>query len=364
MPDQDIIFTEHPGASGHIGEILLNRPSTLNALTLKMCQSILNHLSQWALDDKIKAVIIKGAGDRAFCAGGDIRQLYDNKDHLNDHSVDFFWHEYHMNAALHHFPKPYIAFLNGICMGGGAGISIHGSHRVATENLKFAMPETMIGFFPDIGASHLLTRAPDYTGWYLGLTGNMINAIEAKQTGIITNIIESKKINSLETALLETNFLADEHHKVSAIIQEFHQTPQALTSQLNTEKIAYHFQQDSIEAIIHSLKQQADDWSQKTLSTLLSRSPTSLKVTFEQFSRAEKSDFDKIMETDFNIAQQFLHTPDFFEGIRAALIDKDRNPHWQPDTLDTVNQKEIDNFFTDKSSKTERLIIPRNDNDH
>ena len=339
---QDIIFSK----IGNIGHIRLNRPKALNALSMDMCKALRNQLKQWQVDDQVKAVIIRGAGDRAFCAGGDIRQLYHNGKPKMKASAEFFHHEYQMNATIFHFDKPYISLLDGITMGGGAGVSMHGSHRVATERLLFAMPETGIGFFPDVGAGFFLTRCPGKVGYYLGLTGDRINAADALQSGLATHVVSSERQADLVQALTEADLSTDAFTRVSQIIDTFvaETDPPQLSN--HQRQIADCFAGDSMEDILLRLEEDNSEWSLSVIKTLQSKSPTSLKVTFEQLNRARRMEFDDIMKMEFNIACQFLHTPDFFEGVRAAVIDKDQSPQWRPDRLDKVDKKILDPYFT------------------
>ncbi|ATN85120.1 enoyl-CoA hydratase/isomerase family protein [Coxiella burnetii] len=347
-PHDDILFSEIPGKKGNLGEITLNRPKALNALTGDMCRRLHEQLLGWESDRTIKAVVIKGAGDRAFCAGGDIRTLYMNgKEHLQT-AEKFFYDEYRMNAAIFHFKKPYIALLDGITMGGGAGVSVHGSHRVATEQLLFAMPETAIGFFPDVGAGYFLSRCKNNMGYYLGLTGDRIRAGDAKWLGLVNHVIPSEKQDALIEALASAPFSSEDHRQVTDIITEFSIELEPLLFNQKT-LIESCFAAESVEAIVSRLEERNEEWGKTVLETLLSKSPTSLKVTYEHLTRASAMDFNAIMETEFNIALQFLKTPDFFEGIRAVIINKDQSPKWQPMKLEEVTSERVASYFMKKA---------------
>ncbi|OGT47512.1 MAG: 3-hydroxyisobutyryl-CoA hydrolase [Gammaproteobacteria bacterium RIFCSPHIGHO2_12_FULL_41_15] len=345
---QDILFSELAAQQGAIGQIVLNRPQALNALSTSMCQTIREQLQQWQTDAHVKAVLIRGKGERAFCAGGDIRVLYQQGRENIAAAKTFFQQEYQMNAALFHFNKPYIALLDGITMGGGAGISIHGSHRVATERLVFAMPEVGIGFFPDIGAGHFLTRCPHRMGYYLGLTGDRISASDAKALGLVTHIISSQQQEDLIKTLLTTPFDAHDFEFISGLIDSFSVAMEAPKLAPYTALIEKCFSVASVEEAIARLTADASTWSLSIVKTLQTRSPTSLKVTWEQLKRAAHQTFDATMQMELNIAYQFLNTHDFFEGVRAAVIDKDQTPHWQPSQLAAVTPTIIDAFFTTK----------------
>ncbi len=355
MPDfaeaevEEILFNRVVGACGDIGVITLNRPKALNALTQTMCIAIYEALRDWQNDPAIKAVVVKGEGEKAFCAGGDIRQLYDNGAEKVEESSTFFWHEYRMNAAIKHFTKPYIAIMDGITMGGGCGLSMHGRFRVATERLMLAMPETGIGFFPDVGGGHFLAQCPKHTGYYLGLTGNRINAADAHYMGFATHIINSSDIDLLLDAL--TRFEWTEHLDVSVSYVLDNLAKDAGQSALATmsDMIEQQFNHDSVDAICDALgscdKDACKDWCAKTLKTLQSKSPTSVKVAFEQLKRASTMSFDDALKMEFTMTWHFMQNHDFYEGVRAALVDKDRNPQWKPNQLSDVSDETVAAYF-------------------
>ncbi len=345
---EDILFSEIPGKNGNLGQILLNRPKALNALTNDMCFKIREQLIAWEKSNAIKAVIIRGAGDRAFCAGGDIRAIYQlDKNDLTP-AEKFFKTEYRMNATIFHCKKAYISLLDGITMGGGAGISVHGSHRVATERLMFAMPETGIGFFPDIGAGYFLSRCKNKMGYYLGLTGDRIGASDARSLGLVNHVVSSQNLNELVDTLAKEAFTARDRQHVSSVINSFAVKTDPPRLSNYAQSIDDCFSAGSVEEIVVRLEEQNNEWSLSTIKTLLSKSPTSLKVTFKQLHQAEAMDFDDIMRMEYNIALQFLRSPDFFEGVRAAVIDKDQNPHWKPNKLDEVTPEMVNAYFSKK----------------
>lgn len=347
--NNDIVFTELPGQGGNIGQITLNRPSALNALTTEMCKLLREQLVQWQADTPIKAVIIRGVGERAFCAGGDIRALYHGKQNRAA-AIDFFRNEYRMNEAIFHFTKPYIAFLHGITMGGGAGVSIHGSHRVASDNLVFAMPETGIGFFPDIGAGFFLSRLKDKMGYYLGLTGDRIGVADAKWLSLITEIIPQTKYDAVIDALIHTPFAIDAHKSVTDILQPFTTNTQQSPLSSHQQPIIDCFSADTVEEAMLRLEENNSEWSLQITKILLTRSPISLKVTFEHLKRARTMAFNDVMQMEFNIALHFLDAPDFYEGVRAAVIDKDQSPRWNPSLLDEVPREQVARFFSSKET--------------
>jgi enoyl-CoA hydratase/carnithine racemase len=322
----------------HLGIAILNRPMALNALTLNMVNMLQNQLSEWADDDTVDAVLIKASADKAFCAGGDVRWLYDTG-RLNDpEQMRFFWHEYRLNHYIKNYPKPYISLLDGITMGGGVGISLHGSNPIATENFSFAMPETGIGFFPDIGGGYLLSRANGELGTYLALTGKRINAEDAVCAGLIKHTISSKSLTDLLVGLFEgerLNALIDKF-----AIKEYSSSLKDLKSQIDA---CFGF--DSIEEILNALDASNSPWSKKTRDILHSKSPTSLKVTLKQLRFAKTMSMADCMKMEYRMVTQFMNQHDFYEGVRALLVDKDKTPQWQPNLLSDVSEDMVDSYF-------------------
>jgi enoyl-CoA hydratase/carnithine racemase len=287
-----------------------------------MLQALKKQLLQWKENAKIKAVLITSSSEKAFCAGGDIKSMYAHKDEPIEQKKLFFELEYSINALIYHYPKPYIALLNGIVMGGGAGISIHGSHRVGTPNIQFAMPETKIGFFPDVGMSYYFSRFPNEIGTYLGLTGYTIDTTDMMQLGLLTHCVSSDTITLLEKQLIDTPFTDQDTQRVTDIISSF--ALPISTGKFSAGPNELHcFQGNSIKQIIDALKQNASN----VASDLLKRSPHSLKITLEHLREAKTRSFDQVIQKDLSLAYTFLKHPDFYEGIRAVLIDKDQ-PQW------------------------------------
>ncbi len=341
MPSPNVLFQ----TSGAIGLITLNRPEQLNALNDSMCVAIRTQLSVWEKIEAIKAVVITGRGEKAFCAGGDIRAAYDLRDQP-DQWAHFLVHEYGLNQAIYHFSKPYIALMQGVTMGGGVGLSVNGKYRIATETLKFAMPETGIGFFPDVGASYFLSRCPEKMGYYLGLTGSVINAADAHQIGLVDKIISSEAIPDLLDQLVQAEWSDDADVTVNQVLNAFTAPDIAACLTAHYPTIKRCFSKTSVEAIIAALEKESDEWSETTAQLLQTRSPTSLKVVLAQLNRGALLDFDACMQMEYHIACHFLKGTDFFEGIRAAVIDKDRTPRWQPATLADVNEERIAHYFS------------------
>lgn len=343
LENPPVLFEEMKGKGGDLGIIILNRPTVLNSLNYEMILLMAAQLKEWAAAAHIKAVVIKAVEGRAFCAGGDLRLLYERRA-LNDPAATrFFEEEYQLNRLIYHYPKPYIAFLDGITMGGGVGISLHGSHRIATERLLFAMPETGIGFFPDVGGTHFLPRLPGKVGYYLGLTGARIKTDDSVAIGLATHKVPSSALPTLLNQLAN-NHLTN-HAAVSAIIDSF--TVTAVESSLLQHQVMIDHCFDAIhmEDIIENLNATHSAISVEILKMLQSKSPTSLKVTLSALIRGHQLDFDAAMEQELNLTKHFCAQHDFMEGIRALIIDKDQLPVWQPAKLEGVTARLVENYF-------------------
>lgn len=348
---EDIIFSEIPGVGGNVGIITLNRPKVLNALTLEMCCTMEEKLAEWEQSDEIKAVVIRGEGDRSFCAGGDIRYVYQQGKSGIKKSRKFFWHEYRLNRRIFRFTKPFIALMHGITMGGGAGISIHGTHRVAAEDFVFAMPETGIGFFPDVGGSYFLPRCTGKIGIYIALTGDRINIADSIYSGIIDHLVPKNNFEPLIYAIAEARFQSENiNMQVSDIINAFSLDIDSMD--IAKPHLLEHrgginqcFNFLTMESIMEELKHQKSAWGDTTIKTLQCKSPTSLKVTLRQLHYGTRMDFDDCMMMEYRIALRFLLQHDFYEGIRAAIVDKDQQPKWQPHRLHEVTDEDVDSFF-------------------
>lgn len=328
-----------------LGLISLKRPQALNALTLSMIKALQQQLALWQADDAIHAVIIQAEEGKAFCAGGDVRWLYESGLANHDEQMQFFWHEYRLNHAIHQFKKPYLALMNGITMGGGVGISLHGSHPIATERFVFAMPETGIGFFPDIGASYLLARSPGQTGLYLGLTGNRLNADEAQALGLIKTVIHSEKIPQLLAELMNTDLSVDAHNRVDACLQAFAKPIEKGEIENERQGIDACFAKDKVEAILQALEARGDEWSLITKKNLEQKAPLSLKVTLAQIHKAKSLSLAECLKMDYRLVSHFMRDSDFYEGIRALLVDKDKTPNWKPESLTLVSPGKVADYF-------------------
>ncbi|XP_034127324.1 3-hydroxyisobutyryl-CoA hydrolase, mitochondrial isoform X2 [Drosophila guanche] len=336
--------------SSNKGMIILNRPKALNAINLEMVRKIYKHLKKC---EKSKSLlIIKGTGDKAFCAGGDVRALVEAGP--TDESKSFFREEYTTNALIGNYKIPYIAIIDGITMGGGVGLSVHGKYRVATDRTMFAMPETAIGLFPDVGGSYFLPRLQGKLGLYLGLTGYRLRGADAYYAGIATHYCDSSKIPELETALLNCPDADD----VPELLENFHTQPEKPFSlQPVLKQINKNFAADSVEGILENLENDGSDWAKKTLATLCKMSPTSMKVTYRQLELGSQLSLTQCLIMEYRLAVRHLEDrADFKEGVRALLIDKDQQPRWQPAQLSEVTEEHVQWFFR-KLPDTEELKL-------
>ncbi len=330
----DVLFS----VEGGVVEITLNRPEALNALTLEMALLLHERLSDWAADDTVRAVVVRGAGDRAFCAGGDIRVLYDAKRDGAPLTRDFFRSEYRLNHLVYHYPKPYVALIDGIAMGGGVGLSVHAGTRVASEATMFAMPETGIGLFPDVGGSYFLPRCPGAIGMYLALTGARLRAADCLHAGIADHYVEVARHDALVARLREGVTVETAVNTVAG-----DPGPAPLDDIRKT--IDRCFAEGKVEAMQAALEGEGTEWAKKTLSAMAGKSPTSQKIACRQLREGARMDFDACMVMEYRLSQHIMAAHDFFEGVRALIVDKDNAPNWQPNTLAAVDDSAVDAYF-------------------
>ena len=331
--------------NGKVGHITLNRPKALHALTLEMCHAMSNALTVWAEDDAVEAVIIDHAeGSRGFCAGGDIAFLRDSA--LNDEGASgrkFFHDEYQLNHQMFTYEKPIVAFMDGITMGGGVGISQPAKFRVATENTRFAMPETGIGLFPDVGGGWYLSRLGGRIGQFLALTGARLNGAECVWTGLATHYVPSEQIDDMKSRI------AERPGRIAGILSEPVGTTPDARIEANSLKIAKHFASDNYEDVLASLEaaiEEDDEWAVKERDTLGTKSPQTCKVALRQLAdSAGLTDFADNMRMEYRIASRVLTRPDFAEGVRAVITDKTNDPKWDPATPPEVSEELIDSIF-------------------
>jgi enoyl-CoA hydratase len=338
----DILFERSAAA----GIVTLNRPKALNAVTHGMVRALRAQLDRWADDAAVTRVVITAAGERAFSAGGDIRALTDlGKAGRHDEALQFWRDEYPLNAAIKSFRKPYVALIDGIAMGGGVGVSVHGSHRVVGDRFSFAMPEVGIGFFPDVGATWFLPRMPGELGTYCALASERFGIADAIGGGIATHRVPSARFGSLLDGLTSTV-------SVDAVIAAFSESA-GEGGPIMQRKAAIDrlFVGDRVEGIIDALDREASlggadsEWAKTTAATMRTKSPLSLKLALAQVRRGKDWDFETCMRAEFRIVSRIIHGHDFYEGVRAVIVDKDNKPRWQPATLAEVSEGEIERHF-------------------
>ena len=341
MSVAEILF-ERRGAAGLI---TLNRPQALNAVTHDMVRALRAQLDAWADDEAITRVVITAAGERAFSAGGDIRALYDlGQAGRRAEALQFWRDEYPLNATIKNYRKPYVALIDGLVMGGGVGVSVHGSHRVAGDRFQFAMPEVGIGFFPDVGATWFLPRLPGELGTFCGLTGERFNGADGCGAGIATHRIPSARFPALLDGLTGTV-------PVDALLAAFAEPAGEGPILARRAALDRLFAGDSVEAILVALDREAAsssadaDWAGKTAATMRVKSPLSLKLALAQVRRGRAWDFETCMRAEYRIVSRVIDGSDFYEGVRAVIVDKDNRPRWRPATLAEVSADEIERHF-------------------
>ncbi|MDR7328391.1 enoyl-CoA hydratase/isomerase family protein [Corynebacterium guangdongense] len=322
---------------GRAGVITLNRPRALNSLNTGMIEGMIDALETWREDDAVALVIVQGAGDRAFCAGGDVASVYRlNQADRQGESDHFFEVEYTLNQMIHDYPKPYVALMDGIVLGGGLGVSAHGSHCIVTETSRIGMPETGIGLFPDVGISWILARAPQKLGMHLALTGVHVGAPEAIEVGLADTFVESGRLVELVGKLCEDG---DTGH-----IENFSSEPPAPTDS-DRQLMEQAYSGETVEEILAALQGIDAEWAEKAVTAMERACPTSLKVAHEAQRRAAAMDLAGVLAQDRVLARNMHRRHDFMEGVRAQLIDKDRNPSWNPASLSGVHDEDVARLF-------------------
>ena len=337
----DILF-ERRGAAGLV---TLNRPAALNAVTHGMVRALRARLERWRDDAAVTRVVVTAAGERAFSAGGDLRALYDlGQAGRYDEMLGFFGDEYRLNARIKRYRKPYVALIDGIVMGGGVGISVHGSHRVAGDRFTFAMPVVGIGFFPDVGGTWFLPRLPGELGTYCALTGERLKAEDGVAGGVATHRVRSVKLPELVEALCTAV-------PVDAMLGAFAEPAGEGPIMAQWGAIGWLFQGAQVEDILGRLDAEAagdgthTDFARATAALMRTKSPTSLKLVLAQIRRGAHLDFAECMRTEFRIVSRVVRGHDFYEGTRAVIVDKDQAPRWRPPTLAAVSAAEVERHF-------------------
>ena len=337
MSEREVIC-EKIGACGHIH---LNRPKALNALTLTMVRGIDAALDLWEDDPDITRIVVTGEGEKAFSAGGDIRLLYDlglAGNHAEQ--LDFWREEYRLNVRIKRFEKPYISLIDGIVMGGGVGVSIHGSHRIAGDKYIFAMPETGIGFFPDVGATYFLSRLPGKTGTYMALTGERANVGDGVALGLATHYVPSEQFPALREALF-----TDED--VGLVLERFAIPVPPSHVMAEREVIDYCFAGDDVRNILSRLESRVVEsaFAKRTLDVLLTRPPLSVAIALRQKQIGGSMSIEEAMRTEFRIVSRLCKHPDFYEGVRTTILERGQKPQWNPARVEDVRVSDVDAFF-------------------
>jgi enoyl-CoA hydratase len=339
--DLEILFERR----GTAGVVTLNRPQALNAVTHGMVRSLGHWLERWARDPAVTRIVITASGQRAFSAGGDIRILHDlGRSGRQEEALPFWRDEYRLNALIKSYPKPYVALIDGIVMGGGVGVSIHGSHRVAGDRFVFAMPEVGIGFFPDVGATFVLPRLPGEIGTFCALTGDRLGIADAVKAGVATHHIPSRHFDDVLEALCGSD-------AVDAVLAGFAAAPGQGPILARRAAIDRLFAGDQVGAILARLEHDAGEtdpdaqWAKTTAAVINAKSPTSLKIALAQMRRGRAWSFAQCMKAEFRIVSRIVYSHDFYEGVRAVIIDKDNRPRWRPATLAEVGDAEVERYF-------------------
>ncbi|WP_058043192.1 enoyl-CoA hydratase/isomerase family protein [Streptomyces roseifaciens] len=333
---------------GRAAYVTLNRPKALNALTHSMVRCIDEALAEWEKDPAVETVVVTGAGERGLCAGGDIRSIHEDARTGGSASADFWRDEYRLNALIARYPKPYVAVMDGIVMGGGVGVSAHGSVRIVTERSRVAMPETGIGFVPDVGGTYLLGLAPGELGTHLALTGAVVGAADALLCGLADHYVPSELLPELVAGLAQ----APVHDVLAAHVRQA--PPGVLDAQ--RQWIDRCYAADTVEEIVDRLQGSGVPEAREAAGTLAAKSPTALKVTLAALRRArELGPLERVLEQEYRVSCAALVSPDLVEGIRAQVIDKDRSPRWSPATLAEVSAADVARFFAPLGGRELRL---------
>ena len=335
----------------HIGHLTLNRPSGLNALTLDMVRNLQRQLDSWAADADVHAVVLRGAGEKAFCAGGDIRSLHDSFKSGDTLHEDFFVEEYALDLAIHHYRKPVLALMDGFVLGGGMGLVQGADLRVVTEKSRLAMPEVGIGYFPDVGGSYFLPRIPGEIGIYLGVSGVQIRAADALYCGLADWYLESSKLSILDEKLDRLEWHDSPLKDLQGLLAKLgvQHLPDAPLSGLRPA-IDHFFAQADVPGIVEQLRQvsvaDSREWALATADLLETRSPLAMGVTLEMLRRGRELSLEQCFALELHLDRQWFERGDLIEGVRALLIDKDKQPRWNPPTLQALDAEQVASFFT------------------
>ncbi|NYD78473.1 enoyl-CoA hydratase/isomerase family protein [Arthrobacter cupressi] len=341
--EAEVLFEQRGG----LGVATLNRPKAVNALNHGMVLALLEQLSAWAADDSVAAVLVHGAGERGLCAGGDIVAIYQDMLDGGHATADFWRDEYRLNDLIARYPKPYVAFMDGLVLGGGVGVSAHGSHRIVTERTRTGMPETTIGFVPDVGGTLLLSRSPGETGTHAALTGAHLSGADALYLGLADHFVPSAELPALAAALEKATL---EGPTPDDAVARFAEAPPASALAGQREWIDAAYSSDDAEEIVRRLRGlgnhgAAGGEAAEAADTIEAKSPTSVKVTLESLRRVRGRSLEEALAQEFRVGVHCLAGADFREGIRAQVMDKDRNPQWKPATLAGVDRAAVERYF-------------------
>jgi enoyl-CoA hydratase len=322
---------------GAAGTILLNRPRALNALDFPMIEALAAAIAGFRADPAVRLLVLEGAGGRAFCAGGDVRRIRELSLAGDAAGVEaFFAGEYGVNGAIAAFPRPWISLIDGVCMGGGIGLSVHGSHRVVTEHALLAMPETAISLFPDVGTSYVLPRLPGALGPWLALTGARLKGAEAVEAGLATHLVPRERLAALREALLSGD---------AAVVDRFAEPVPPGPIAAQRPAIDRCFGAPTIQGILAALEKEGTDWAREQIAILRRMSPTSLAASLALLQRGAKQDLQACLATELALTRRITRHPDFIEGVRAVLVDKDNAPRWTPPSVEELDPAAIEAMF-------------------
>ena len=347
LPQEEVLAD----VRNHIGHLTLNRPAGLNAITLNMVRRLTQQLQAWADDPSVYAVVLRGAGEKAFCAGGDIRSLYDSFKNGDTLHEDFFVEEYALDLAIHHYRKPVLALMDGFVLGGGMGLVQGADLRVVTERSRLAMPEVAIGYFPDVGGSYFLPRIPGELGIYLGVTGVQIRAADALYCGLADWYLDSARLAELDQKLNELKWQHDAALKdLQGLLAKLavQQLPDAPLAALRPA-IDHFFAQPDIPSIVEQLQAvtvaDSHEWALSTAHLMQTRSPLAMAVTLQMLRRGRRLPLEQCFALELHLDHQWFERGDLIEGVRALIIDKDKTPRWNPPTLHGLAVAHVESFF-------------------
>ncbi|MCH4889817.1 enoyl-CoA hydratase/isomerase family protein [Acidaminobacter sp. JC074] len=342
----------------HVGYITLNRPEKLNALSYEMIKDLYEQLVLWKEDKDVLLICMEGAGEKAFSAGGDVVHLYEKRNEdIETYAFGFFYTEYCMNLLMHTYPKPILTYMNGIVMGGGVGVAVAGSHRLINEKTKWAMPEMNIGLYPDVGGSYFLNKSPGHLGRYLALTSKVIRPDDILFSNAADYMIDSNAWLNLKDDLNQMKWRETDKDLNKLISKYKIEVKDKGHLREHYHLLEKHFSYDSLEEIMMSLKDNLDDPYLKDIyETLSQKSPTSLKVTLEQLIRGQGKSIKECLVMELDMSMNFMLSHDFFEGVRAVLVDKDKDADWQPNALEEVTKQEVESYFSYKWDGNNPLV--------